>query len=162
MKTVKLFLTAFAMTAIFTSCQKEQILPQASTSEPALKALPAKPLEEVASDISSFKIHYEVVVHYSNETPLCNAYMVELKDGKGNYIAENQNFIPGISTYHFYDNSVGEGLRVARLILNPNIDKIACPTELFTTPAVLTGRFIEGGSYRFDLYPEDTPKKRVE
>ena len=162
MKTLKMIIAVVLMTTLLNACQKEEVLPVMSSPDQGLKTTPAKQGDKAATATSTFKIQFEVVVHLSGEKPLCNAYMVELKDGNGRKIAENQDYIPGISNYRFFDNSAGYGVRIARLILNPNIDRIACPTELFTTPAILSDRFIPGGSYRLDLYPEDTPVKRSE
>ena len=163
MKKVNIILAAFTMSFFLSSCQKEEIVPQSLSAETGtLKGLPAKTLDEVSPVTNNFKIHFEVIVHLSTEKSLCNAYMVELKDGNGRLIGDKQNYIPGISTYHFYDNSAGDGVRIARLILNPNIDHIVCPNELYTTPAILEGRFTPGSSYTFDLYPEDAPAKMAE
>jgi hypothetical protein len=161
MKTTTFIFSIILFSFAITSCQKENIGPSmAGNNDTHVKAVPAKPMETAASNhIGYTKIRYEVVVHLSNEVTICNSYLVELKDETGRLIGPSQKFIPGIGVYNFFETVSATGTRIARLVADPDIDRLVCLNELFTAPAIKTGKFLEGGSYTFDLYPQTTPQK---
>ncbi|MDP1621017.1 MAG: hypothetical protein Q8M08_01630 [Bacteroidales bacterium] len=45
------------------------------------------------------------------------------------------------------------------LVLVPVHSHFSCETELFTAPAILTGKFTPGQTCRYDLYPQSQPFK---
>lgn len=161
MKTATLIFSIFLFSFVITSCQKDNIGPSmAGNKGTPVKAVLAKPLESSASNQNGYtKTRYEVVVHLSHEVTVCNSYLVELKDETGRLIGPSQKFIPGINVYNFFEMVSATGTRIARLIPDPDIDRLVCLNELFTAPVIKTGKFIEGGSYTFDLYPQTTPRK---
>ena len=85
-------------------------------------------------------IRYEVVVHISGEPSMCSMYMVQLVKPNGDFAAPTQTFRPGVNTYTFYEAGNVRGIRIARLILGPNMDHAACPPTLFTKPDVKAGK----------------------
>jgi hypothetical protein len=161
MKKVSVFLSIFIFSFAFVSCQKENIDPAMKNSgEIADKSVAIKPLDRTAANQNgNTKTRYEVVVHLSTEQSICNSYLVELKDETGRYIGPSQKYTPEISVYNFYETVSASGTRIARLVEDPDTDRLACPNDLFTPPAIQTGNFIQGSSYTFDLYPQTTPQK---
>jgi hypothetical protein len=108
-------------------------------------------------------VRYEVNVHFNAEKPLCNTYQVELLDAGGRAVAPAQYFIPGKESYTFYEQTrQSSGIRIARLVMAPNIDRLACEQELFTAPDVKLINFIDRETYTFNLMPNSKPEKRAE
>jgi hypothetical protein len=156
MKTVKLIFSIFFFSLACISCQKENIEPSyGGSGATQLKAKSAKPLETSVSSLNrNTRTRFEVVVHVSNENSICNSFLVVLKDETGRSIGPAQKYVPGISVYDFFEMVSGSGKRIASFVMDPATVRIACPTELFTASAILNGKFIEGGSYTLDLYPQ--------
>ena len=102
---------------------------------------------------------YQVNVVFSSEKPLCNMYLVKIIDGNGRLVAPAQPYILGVSRYEFTERGLATGKRIAVLVKNQYGDPIACPTELFTKPAVLNAPFVIGQTYRFDLFPSTLAPK---
>jgi hypothetical protein len=84
---------------------------------------------------------------------------VMITDEHGRLVAPVQAVRPGLSTYHFSEFGPVIGTRVARLIYDP-----IGPTDLpfYCAPDVKTGKFINGTTYLFNLYPTTNPPKREE
>jgi hypothetical protein len=98
-------------------------------------------------------ISYRVNIHISKDIPYCNSYLVVVSDGK-NLVAPPQVYVSGIKSYSFFEPTGApktSGERVADLIEVP-VD-FNCPDQLFTTPEVLYGPFLNDATYVFDLYP---------
>ena len=109
---------------------------------------------------TAVSVRHEVNVHFTAEKPICNLYQVELLDANGRSVASPQAFIQGKETYTFYEQTrVSVGIRIARLVLTPNIDRYVCQQELFTPPAVKVINFIDHETYTFDLVPMSNPSK---
>jgi len=156
MKKGTLFLTAFALSFGFVSCQKENIEPQKISGATNTNSLSLKYRNTADSNSNNdTKTRFEVNVHSVSDKPICNAYLVEVIDGDGRLIGEPQPLIPGISTYNFFEAGSGTGIRVARLYLPENGDHIACGTEIYFPPTTLYGPFETGRSYTMDLYPKN-------
>jgi hypothetical protein len=98
-------------------------------------------------------ITYKVNVHLSGEVSLCNTYMVVLRDGFGNLVAPPKPYVPGVVEYTFTQRGPSAGKRVASLIMSPYRDNYVCATQLFTSPAVRFGYFLNDLTYEFDLFP---------
>jgi hypothetical protein len=105
-------------------------------------------------------VRYEVNVHFNSERLLCNTYQVELLDVNGRMVAPAQYFEQGKVGYTFYEQTrQTAGVRIARLVMSPNVDRMACPQELFTAPDVKLISFTDHGTYTFDLTPSVNPSK---
>lgn len=104
-------------------------------------------------------VHHQVNVNLSLERQLCNTYLVEIRDGMGLLVAMPQLFVPGVSRYDFYERGPSSGIRVASLVRSEYGDRYICEYELFTVPAVVSGPFLIGHTYRFDLFPSLLPSK---
>ncbi|MCX6306616.1 MAG: hypothetical protein NT040_16750 [Bacteroidetes bacterium] len=104
-------------------------------------------------------IRHQVNVIISSEKPLCNTYLIEIRDGHGQLVAPAQRYISGTIQYNFAERGPASGVRVARLVRAYG-DHFICENELFTTPAVVTGPFENGQTCRFDLYPSSQPSKQ--
>jgi hypothetical protein len=104
-------------------------------------------------------IRYQVRIHIPADAAICNTYLVQLLDKNGRPVAPAQTYMQGTNQYDFYETGPVTGIRIARIVLDPHVDHIACPTELFCDPAVRIGTFLGGKSYPFDLYPTKTPQK---
>ena len=105
----------------------------------------------------SLVIRHHVNVIASGNIKLCNTYLVEIQDGHGRRVAPAKTYKPGVSGYDFYERGPAKGVRVAVLILAPANSHFTCETELFTTPARLYGSFLNGHTYRYDLFPQTQP-----
>ena len=81
---------------------------------------------------------------------------VAVTDEHGKPITSVQRFVPGTSTYMFYENGPYKGTRVAVLVNDPIV-----PTNIhfFCAPDVKTGGFQNGVTYDFNLYPGAAPIK---
>jgi hypothetical protein len=104
-------------------------------------------------------IHYQVNIHSSYEKTLCNTYLIEIRDGQRQLVAPPQRYISGVTRYDFYERGPASGVRVASLVLATYGQHYVCDVELFTTPAVMRGPYLNGQTYRFDLYPKAQPSK---
>jgi hypothetical protein len=103
---------------------------------------------------SVMSVKYEVKVHFSSDNPVCNLYQVQLLDANGRPVAPPQAFIQGKETYTFYEViRATDGVRIARMILTPNVDHFVCNQELFTPPVVKAIHFNNHQTYIFDLFP---------
>jgi hypothetical protein len=98
-------------------------------------------------------IRHQVVVRLNTELSLCNTYMVQLLDQNRNQVALQQRFVPGISTYTFYERGPVNGLRVAAMVRS-NYDSFICQQELFTEPYAIYGGFLNGKTYYYELDPQ--------
>jgi hypothetical protein len=99
-------------------------------------------------------IRYEVNVLLFARIELCNTYIVEVTDETGRPVAPPKIYIPGIQKYIFTETGPAQGkLRVAQLILSPNVDPIECQIHLGARPDVKIGPFMKGQSYPFILRP---------
>jgi hypothetical protein len=96
---------------------------------------------------------YHVSIHFTNDLSLCNLYLVEIVDENGRLVNPPQSFRPGISSYFFSERGPVQGTRIAKLVLNSEIRYFVCPTEIYTAPCSLSGTFLVGETYEFDLYP---------
>jgi hypothetical protein len=104
-------------------------------------------------------IRHQVNVIVTIDKPLCNTYLVEIRDGHGQLVAPAQRFTPGITKYTFSERGPAEGVRIARLVIADYPHHFVCENELFTTPAIIVGKFLNGQTYRFDLFPSLQPIK---
>ena len=104
-------------------------------------------------------IHHQVNIIVANDKNTCNVYVVEILDGKGQLVAPAEVYTPGVSKYDFYERGPAAGSRVAVLVLAPANSHFICETELFTTPVVLSGSFLPGQTYRYDLFPQAQPPR---
>ena len=98
--------------------------------------------------------HQVNVVFTVPEVAICNVYTVEIHDGSGRLIAPAKRFIPGETTYVYYERGPADGFRVAVLKMAQWPHHYICEQELFTDPAVLKGPFENGQTYRYDLFPK--------
>jgi hypothetical protein len=99
-------------------------------------------------------IRHEVNVVSDPDKGVCNTWLVEIRDGNGRIVAPAQVYVPGKSKYVFYERGPSTGVRIAVIVLAPFHSHWVCERELFTKPAILTGTFEPGRTYRYDLYPE--------
>ncbi|MFZ4520553.1 MAG: hypothetical protein ACOYNC_02540 [Bacteroidales bacterium] len=104
-------------------------------------------------------VNHHVNVNLTIEKPLCNVYLVEILDGQGRLVAPAKPYTPGISKYDFYERGPVTGVRIAVLVLAPSHSHFQCETELFTKPVILSGKFLPGLTYRYDLFPQLQPSK---
>jgi hypothetical protein len=102
-------------------------------------------------------IKYQVNINTSaNKAPVCGTYYVLISDENGALVAPAQKYILGVNSYIFFETRrEASGKRVATLVQGPG--EAICMAELHTVPAELSGHFLEGITYRFDLYPQSTP-----
>ncbi len=98
-------------------------------------------------------IRYQVNVILAAETPLCNTWMVKIVDGQGRQVAPVKPYVSGTTQYEFTERGPVTGTRIALLVKYMFGDHFVCANELFTAPAVLKGTFLNGQTYRFDLFP---------
>jgi hypothetical protein len=121
----------------------------------------ASAIGKITSDGTVNKgIRHQVNVSISVEKPLCNTYLIEIRDGHGQLIAPAQRFVPGVSKYEFFERGPASGVRVAKLVRAEYGDRYICEYELFTTPAFVAGPFLTGQTYRYDLFPSLQPNKQ--
>jgi hypothetical protein len=112
-----------------------------------------------AASVTSTLIRYQVNVSISSEKVLCNLYLVKIIDGQGRQVGPAKQYIPAISKYDFFEKGPVSGARIAVLVKYQYGDHYECEAELFTTPAALFGKFENGRTYRFDLFPTTQPSK---
>ncbi len=104
-------------------------------------------------------IRYRVNIHMEVEKSICNLYLVKIVDAFDRELAPAKAYVPGISSYDFFERGPAEGIRIARLVKYNYGGHFECLTELFTAPAVLSGKFMNGETYRFDLFPTLEPPR---
>jgi hypothetical protein len=102
-------------------------------------------------------INYRVNVHVPADLKLCNLYYVEIVDAHGRLAVPPKTFNPGLTVYNFYEKGPVTGNRAAVLVLADRHSHYICPTELYTSPAWMSGTFLNGQIYVFDLFPATTP-----
>jgi hypothetical protein len=121
-----------------------------------------QPAQKKASG-TAVSVRHIVNVNLNTDKPICNTYQVELLDASGRAVAPAQYFVPGKKSYTFYEQTrQAAGLRIARLVLAPNIDRFACQLELFTAPDVKLINFVDRETYNFNLNPNAKPSKMIE
>jgi hypothetical protein len=108
---------------------------------------------------SSALIRYQVNIVMPSELTLCNLWLVKILDGNGREVAPAKAFTAGVSRYEFFERGPVEGTRTAVLVVYDYGDHFLCPIELYTDPASLFGKFLNGETYRFDLYPTQDPRE---
>ena len=105
-------------------------------------------------------IRYQVNISLSDDKPICNMWLVKIVDQNGRQVAPAKPFISGVNRYEFYERGPVNGTRVAVLVRDLQGDHYVCQTELHATPAVITGKFIPGETYQFELFPTiQSPKE---
>ena len=103
---------------------------------------------------------HHVNVNLTVDKRICNWYLVEILDGQGRLVAPAKNYVPGVSAYDFYERGPASGVRIAVLVLAPMNSHFICETELFTAPAMISGKFLPGQTYRYELNPQSQPFKQ--
>ena len=99
-------------------------------------------------------IRYEVNVYLFSRIELCNTYLIEVTDETGRPVAPPKTFVPGIQRYIFTETGPAQGkLRVARLVLSPDVDPVVCRVQIGARDDVKMGPFKPGQSYPFVLRP---------
>jgi len=114
-----------------------------------------KKLDQVSTS-SMIRHHVNIIV--SDEQVTCNRYLVEILNGNGQLVAPAKAYIPGVSSYDFYERGPAAGIRYAVLV-RATYQQFVCETELFTKPAQAKGPFDAGMTYRYDLYPQTSAPK---
>jgi hypothetical protein len=99
-------------------------------------------------------VKHHVNVNLNLDRKICNMYQVEILTGNGQLAAPPKAFVPGVTSYDFYERGPAEGVRIAVLVLSPVYSHFSCETELFTKPTLVKGPFEAGITYRYDLYPQ--------
>ena len=123
----------------------------------------AKTTDHPKTPGTAVNVRYVVNIHFAASEPICNTYQVEMLDANGNLVVPAQIYIPGNESYTFYEQTRQTmGIRIARLVLAPNVDHFACEQELFTPPAVKLINFKNAETYNFDLVPSTKPSRRIE
>ena len=98
-------------------------------------------------------IMYVVTVTISSEQSICGKYIIVIVDENGNPVVMPRTFIPGVSTYTFYETNRGfVGTRTARMVPAPILGPV-CLQQLFTPPHTESGLYLPGEKYLFYLYP---------
>jgi hypothetical protein len=110
-----------------------------------------------SANLGGWLIRYQVNIHWTREASLCNTYMVQLVNKNGESVAPAQVYVPGQSAYTFYETGPVTGVREARLIVRPGMKHYVCEQELWTRPDFMAGTFLNGTTYKFDLYPQTVP-----
>ena len=102
---------------------------------------------------TDIRIRYQVNVQMSTDLPLCNTYLVKLLNGDQQMVAPAKQYIPGVTTYSFYEKGPVSGVRVAVLV-RANFNNFICLQELITAPSSINGLFLNGNTYYFQLDPQ--------
>jgi len=114
--------------------------------------------DRVYSVATTSEIHYLVKINssqiHSGASTL--ALFVMITDEQGRVVAPVQVVRPGLSTYSFSEAGPVVGTRIASMIFNP-IGPSYQP--FYCAPDAKTGKFVNGGSYLFNLYPTTNPPK---
>ncbi len=103
--------------------------------------------------------HQVNVIILSGEQNLCNTYLIEVRDGQGQLVAPAQRYVSGVAKYLFFERGPATGVRIAFLVRANFGDHFICEIELFTAPVYVMGPFLNGQTYRYDLYPNTQPSK---
>ena len=100
-------------------------------------------------------INYEVRIHLTDKgSSLCNTYLVQVTDENGVPVAHAQQYVPGTDLYVFNEVFTQSAkARIASLVLLSNVSNESCPDNLSTKSSVMTGPFVPGQTYIFDLFP---------
>ena len=107
-------------------------------------------------------VMYQVIVHHDTEKSFCNMYQIEIIDGPGRQIVPPQVFIPGTTTYKFYEQPrLKKDYRTARLVEIPSGSHSLCPNDFYTAPDTKVIEFKDGDAYQFDLYPKKGSGKAI-
>jgi len=105
---------------------------------------------------SGSQIKYEVKINSTQIRPgAVNLNLfVMMTDEHGKVVAPVQAVRPGLSTYYFYETGPLMGTRVASMIYDP-----MGPSSLpfYCAPDARTGKFLNGATYLFNLYPTINP-----
>ena len=104
-------------------------------------------------------VRHHVNVNLSLDRKICNVYLVEILNEKGQLAAPAKTYVPGVTSYDFYERVPATGVRIAVLVLAPVYSHFSCDTELFTQPALVKGPFEAGITYRYDLNPQTSSPK---
>jgi hypothetical protein len=100
-------------------------------------------------------VRYQVNVHLPFDVRLCNLWVIEVTDAKGNLVAPAQGYSELTDTYIFYEKGPVTGTRVARLVLSTTTMHYNCDPEFNVYPDFKTGTFAVGQTVTFDLYPSN-------
>jgi hypothetical protein len=100
----------------------------------------------------STSIRYQVNVFLGQELSLCNTYVVQVYDQNNNLVAPAQAFVPGKTTYYFFETGPVVGLRYATIKTAGFM--YICSQQLVTPAQVIYGQFMPGTTYYFQLYPK--------
>jgi hypothetical protein len=126
----------------------------------ALNSIFAAAIDKNTGQVAlSAVVRYHVNIQFSTDKPLCNLWMVRIIDENGRQVAPPKAYTVGVTSYDFVERGPGKGTRIAVLVKYEYGDHLQCATELFTAPAVLTGTFSNGQTYRFDLFPTSQAPK---
>jgi hypothetical protein len=99
-------------------------------------------------------IRYEVNVYLFSRIELCNTYLIQVTDETGRPVAPPKIFVPGIQRYIFTETGPAQGkIRVAMLVLSPDVDPVVCGYQIGARDDVKLGPFKPGQSYPFVLRP---------
>lgn len=99
-------------------------------------------------------IRYVVNVYLFSRIELCNTYLVQVTDETGRPVAPPKIFVPGIQRYIFTETGPAQGkIRVAMLVLSPDVDPVVCQYQIGARDDVKLGPFKQGQSYPFVLRP---------
>jgi hypothetical protein len=99
-------------------------------------------------------VKHHVNINLNLDRKICNVYLVEILNEKGQLAAPAKTYVPGVTSYDFYERGPATGVRIAVLVLAPVYSHFSCDTELFTQPSLVKGPFDAGTTYRYDLYPQ--------
>jgi hypothetical protein len=100
-------------------------------------------------------VTYDVYVHLVGDNNLCNVYLVQVTDEKGNLVAPIKRYEPGVTKYTFNERGLVRGrVRIANLVRAEYPNHYVCVNDLITAPAAKQGPFLMGHTYYFDLYPQ--------
>jgi hypothetical protein len=105
-------------------------------------------------------IRYHVNIAMTSESQLCNMWLVEILDGNGRLVAPAKPYSSNVTRYDFFERGPVTGTRIAVLVINQYGDHYICDRELFVKPDALSGTFLNGQTYRFDLFPTVHATKR--
>jgi hypothetical protein len=98
-------------------------------------------------------IKYVVHIHPQSDLGRGKIYLVQIVNPLGKPVAPSQTYVPGVNYYTFNEGGNVRGARIARLIYAPNQDHGDASPTLYCQPDILTGTFLGGTYYFFDLFP---------
>jgi hypothetical protein len=123
----------------------------------AISVSAGKPVKTDIQGLGMLVTHHVNVI-LASEKPLCNTYLVQIVNQNGQLVAPAKAYVPGVSSYNFYERGPATGIRYAVLVRSMN-GSFICENELFTKPAMVKGPFDPGVVYRYDLFPQLTSPK---